>query len=213
MQAVEALTRIHNVIATLPNLNIDDQKVAAEIANDSGLIAKVQIVGSERTVKAVITIMASIGTAILELTLERGVLVARKNTIELLGGFRSKAQNEIERYISIMKNLNLEGNQDNRLWDTIEKQLKFETQERDRYGKEVADLWNVQNREHLQFTKNCMRRFFEISALLPDAVLAVREELNLTISGEAYLDICNKSIEQGEKVFGDFLRKLSGEIT
>lgn len=213
LQAVEALTRTQNVVATLSNLNIDEQKITSGMVNDSGLIAKVQIVGSERTVKAVTTIMASIGTAIMELMLERGVLVQRKNTIELLEGFRSKVQDEIERYVSIMNNLNLEGNQDRRLWETIDGNIQFETQRQDKLAKEVGDLWSMQNKEHLQFTQKCMSRFFEITALLPDAVLAVREELDLTISDDAYLNIFTKNIEQGEKVFADFIRKLSRKVT
>lgn len=208
LQAVEALTRTQNVVATLSNLNTDEQKITSGMVNDSGLIAKVQIVGSEKTVKAVTTIMAQIGTAIMELMLQRGVLVERKNTIEMLEGFRSKAQSEIERYIAIMKNLNLEGNQDKRLWDTINNSIQFETKQRDEYAQEISDLWESQNKEHLEFTQNCMNRFFEITSLLPGAVLAVREELNLPISNDAYLDIFNANIEQGKNVFSDFFEKI-----
>jgi hypothetical protein len=209
LQAVEALTRTQNVVGTLSNLNTDEQKITAGMVNDSGLIAKVQIVGSEKTVKAVTTIMASIGTAIMELMLQRGILVDRKNTIEMLEGFRSKAQSEIERYIAIMKNLNLEGNQDKRLWDTINNSVQFETKQRDEYSQEISDLWETQNKEHLEFTQNCMNRFFVITSLLPDAVLAVREELNLPISNEAYLDIFNENIEQGKRVFRDFFERIT----
>ncbi|MDR3391605.1 MAG: hypothetical protein P4L77_07710 [Sulfuriferula sp.] len=209
LQAVEALTRTQNIVGTLSNLNTDEQKITAGMVNDSGLIAKVQIVGSERTVKAVTTIMASIGTAIMELMLERGILVERKNTIEMLEGFRSRAQGEIDRYIAIMKNLNLEGNQDKRLWDSINNSVQFETQQRDKFSQEISDLWKTQNKEHLKFTQKCMNKFFEITSLLPDAVLAVREDLNLTISNDAYLDIFNKNIEQGRKVFGEFFKNIS----
>ena len=54
-----------------------------------------------------------------------------------------------------------------------------------------------------------MDKYFEITTLLPDAVLSVREELDLPISNEAYLDIFNKNIEQGKRVFGDFYERLS----
>lgn len=209
LQAVEALTRTQNVVGTLPNLNAEAQNITSGMLNDSGLIAKVQIVGSEKTVKAVTTIMASIGTVIMELMLERGILVDRKKEIELLEGLCSKTQSEIDRYISIMKNLNLEGNQDKRLWDTINNSVQFETQQRDKFYQEIGELWKTQSKEHLEFTQMCMNRFFEITSLLPDAVLAVREELNLTISNDAYLDIFNKNIEQGKKVFDDFFKKIS----
>jgi hypothetical protein len=208
LQAVEALTRTQNVVATLSNLNADEQKITSGMANDSGLIAKVQIVGSERTVKAVTTIMTSIGTAIMELMLERGVLVERKKKIELLEESRSRAQSEIDRYISIMKNLNLEGNQDTRLSDTINNSIQFETQQSEKFSQEVSNLWKRQNKEHLEFTQKCINRFFEITSLLPDAVLAFREELNLTISNDAYLNIFNKNINECRKVFSDFLKKI-----
>jgi len=211
LQAVEALTRTQNVVSSLSNLNTDAQKITSDMVSDSGLIAKVQIVGSEKTVKAVTTVMASIGTAIMELMLERGVLVKRKNKIELLEVYCSKAQDEIDRYISIMKNLNLEGNQDKRLWDTINNNVQFKTQQREKNAQEISDLWKIQNKEHLEFTQKSMDRFFETSALLPDAVLAVREELNLTISNDAYLDIFNKNIEHAKRVFGNFLKRLAHE--
>lgn len=211
LQAVEALTRTQNVVASLSNLNIDEQKATAGMVNDSGLIAKVQIVGSEKTVKAVSTITASIGTAIMELMLERRALVERKARIESLEGLRSNAQSEIERYISIMKNLNLEGNQDKRLWDTINNQVEFETKHRDNFIQETSDLWNAQNKEHLEFTQKCMNKYFEITSLLPVAVLAVREELSLPISDEAYLNIFNKNMERGKQVFSDFVERLAAK--
>jgi hypothetical protein len=211
LQAVEALTRTQNVVASLSNLNIDEQKATAGMVNDSGLIAKVQIVGSEKTVKAVSTITASIGTAIMELMLERRTLVERKARIESLEGLRLKAQSEIERYISIMKNLNLEGNQDKRLWDTINNQVEFETKHRDNFIQETSDLWNAQNKEHLEFTQKCMNKYFEITSLLPVAVLAVREELSLPISDEAYLNIFNKNMERGKQVFSDFVERLAAK--
>ena len=56
-----------------------------------------------------------------------------------------------------------------------------------------------------------MDRYFEISLLIPDAVLSVRGDLGLPISDEAYLDIFNKNIELGKNVFEDFYEKVSAE--
>ena len=132
-----------------------------------------------------------------------------ERAIELREEYRTKAQDEIERYISIMKNIKLEGGQDQRLWDAINKNIGFETEQRDKYTKEINELWEMQSKEHLEFSQKCMDRFFEITSLLPDAVLSIREELNLEISNEAYLDIFNKNTEQGKRVFGEFIEKIS----
>lgn len=208
LQAVEALTRSQNAIVFISNLNIDMQEISSEMAKDSGIIAKVQIVGSERTVKAVTTIMASIGASIMKLMLQRGVLDKRKNTIETLERLRSNAEGEISSYISLMKKLNLDGGQDKRMWDAIDDGVKFETSQRDQYTQEINKLWQIQNKERLELTRSCMDRFFEVVTLLPDAVLAVREELNLPISNDAYLDIFNENIEQGKLVFREFFESI-----
>lgn len=208
LQAVEALTRTQNIVARLSDLNIDQQQINAGMLNDSGLIAKIQIVGSEVTVKAVTILMAKIGASIMELMLERGVLLGRKKSIELLEKYRWKSQDEIDRYLSIMKNINLEGNQDQRRWDVINRNVEFETTQRDKYAQEINESWEIQNKEHLQFVQKCMDNFFEITSLLPDVVLSVRQELNLEISNEAYLDIFNKNTEQGKRVFGEFFDKI-----
>lgn len=54
-----------------------------------------------------------------------------------------------------------------------------------------------------------MDRFFEISELLPDAVLSVRKELELEISSNAYVDIYKSNIEKGRLVFEEFLKKAA----
>ena len=211
LEAAEALTRTINVIGNLANLEADDQEITKQMNNDSGSIAKVQIVGSASTVKSVTTIMGSTGAAIMELMLERSVLKQRKTNIDILNELRSKSQSEIERYISIMKNLNLEGNKDPNLWKTLNENIEFETKQRDKLQAEINQLWDMQNKEHLEFTKKCMSRFFEISRKIPDAVLSMREDLNLPISSEEYIDINNKNLELGEKVFDDFFKKMSDE--
>lgn len=213
LQAVESLTRYLNTIASLANININEQDITRQTTIDSGVIAKVQIVGSESTVKYVTAIMGSIGATIVELMLERSSLVQRKNHIHILDELRSKSQSEIERYFSIMKNINLEGNNRNNplLWKPVDDNIKFETKQRDQFQKEIDDLWVIQNSEQLSFTKKCMDKYFEISLLIPDAIISVREDLGLPISNEAYLEIFNKNIEHGKNVLKDFYEKVSKE--
>lgn len=209
LEATEALTRTQNIVARLSNLNMEDMLINEGIVNDAGIIAKVQIVGSENTVKSVTIIMASIGTAILELTLERSILISRKNEIELLEKYRTKSADEVERYISMLNNINLDGNYDERLCNVINQNIEFQQGQRDNCSKEIDDLCVIQNTSHLEFTKKCMDKFFEITTLLPDTVLSIRKELDLNISDEAYLDIFNNNIEQGKKVFSDFYENIS----
>ncbi len=119
MDAVEAITISLNSVASFSNLNLSEEIVTKEFSSEAGKIAKVQIVGTGETVKAVTVFMSAIGTAILNLMLERASLIQRKNTIEINEKLRGKSRAEVERYISIMKNLNLQGNADQDVWDTV----------------------------------------------------------------------------------------------
>ncbi|WP_335900593.1 chromosome segregation ATPase [Shewanella algae] len=207
MEAAEALTNSLNMIANFSNLNLSEEALTSGFSSEAGKIAKVQIVGEGRTVRAVTTIMSSVGEATLTLMLERGSLINRKNLIEINEKQRDKAQAEVERYISIMKNLNLQGNTDQGLWDTINRAVDCENGQIEKYNNEIDSLWDAQNKEHLVYVSKCMDTFFDISVIFPEAILAVREELDLNISPDEYLDIYNKNIEKGRSVFKSFLEK------
>jgi len=211
MEAVEAITRTQNMVSTFSNLNLSEETIASSMVSDSGKIAKVQIVGSKETVRAVTTFMAAVGTATLDLMLERIDLMQRKHSIQISESLRDKSQQEIDRYIAIMKNLNLEGNQNPALWDTVNRSIEFEQKQYDNYQSEIDGLWQTQNKEHLDFVRKCMDCFFEISGLLPNAVLSVRNELDLDISSDDYLNIFNENIEKGKKTFEAFLGRIKNE--
>ncbi|WP_089138823.1 chromosome segregation ATPase [Vibrio rumoiensis] len=205
MEAVEAITRSQGMISNFANLNISEEQITSAFSSEAGKIAKVQIVGSSETVNAITTLMGEIGTATLDLMLKRSVLVQRKFSIELAEKYRDKSQSEIDRYISIMKELNLTGKGDEGTWSVLKSSFESECKERDKYNEEIDKLWSIQNREHLEYVRYCMSTFFDVSELLPSAVLSVRKELDLAISHEDYLDIFNKNLDKGRVVFDKFL--------
>ena len=211
MEAVEAITNSQNMIPSFSNLNLSEEQITSNMAGNAGKIAKVQIVGSKETVKAVTKYMSAVGKALLELMLDRSQLVSRKNHINTIVGLRDKSQQEIDRYIAIMKNLNLEGNTEPALWGTINSSVDYEQKQYEKYQTEIDGLWKVQNKEHLDYSRKCMGRFYEITSLLPDAVLSVRSELDMEISPDDYLNIFNQGIEEGKKIFDDFLERVEKE--
>jgi hypothetical protein len=211
LEAVEAIVRSQNMIPNFCNLNMLEHEITSCLGIDAGKIARVQIVGSAETVKAVSSFMASVATATLNLMLERSELMLRKNNIQNIENLRVRSEQEVDRYIALMKNLNLEGNSDPRLWETINNSIGYEQGQVTKYNSELDKLWLVQNTEHMQFTKHCMGTFFEVSGLLPSAVLSVRNELDLNIAPEDYLSIFNDNLEKGKLVFEAFLKKVASK--
>jgi hypothetical protein len=209
MEAVESITRTLNMITGFCSLNLSEEQIVSDMRVDAGKIAKIQVLGGKETVKAVTKFMAEVGKALLDLMLKRSQLVLRVGSINQYESLRDKAQQEIDRYISIMKNLNLQADTDQNLWDALNRNIDFEQGQYDSHQAKLDELWGVQNMEHLEFARECMDRFFEISMLLPSAVLAIRGELGLDIESEDYFDIYNENITAGKQIFGEFLRRLA----
>jgi hypothetical protein len=208
MEAAESLTRCQNIITRFCNLNLSEEQITSNMHNDSGKIAKVHVVGGKETVKAVTTFMAETGKAFLDLTLKRSELTLRKNSIETHEFLRDKAQQEIDRHKTYIKNFNLEGNTDQSLWATVNSSIEFEQGQHEIHQAKIDILWGIQSTEYLKFTRECMSKYFEISMLLPPAVLAIRNELDLNIASEDYLDIFNANIEEGRQVFDLFFQRI-----
>ena len=213
MAAVEAITRSQNMIMDFSNLDQDADKITSNMKLDAGKIAKIQVVGGKETVKSVTKYMTEIARAALDLMLRRSELIMRKNDINTNESMRDNAQKEIDRFVEMMKNMNLQGNTDKHLWDTVNKNVEFQQDQYDKYQAEIDALDKVQNKEHLEFTRECMDRYVEISKIIPPVVLAVREELDLEISSEDYLDIYNENIEESRNMLNKFLDRIDEKFS
>jgi len=152
--------------------------------------------------------MLSQENILIELLLERESLLGRKNHIEFLNGIGEKINNEIDSYITLMKNFNIEGSGNRQRYDAIKLQFDHAMERRDKQGGEIDALWKVQNKESEIFTKKCIDSFFDISETMPDLVLSVRDELDLKIPEEEYRGIYGNNINRGREVFKNFLDRV-----
>ncbi|MFB3239461.1 hypothetical protein Q7C15_11830 [Aeromonas salmonicida] len=210
MEAIEAITRSQNIIPSFCNLNLSEEQITSSLSSDAGKIAKVQVVGDKETVKAVTAYMAEIGIATLDLMLKRSALIERRYSIQAHELLRDKSQGEIERYIGVMKNMNLQGHMEPSLWEIVNRSLEFEREQCDKFQGKLDLLFSEQNKAHLEFTRESMDRFFNICESLPSAVLAIRKELDLDILSEDYLNIIKEDVRKGREVFMAFLNRLGG---
>lgn len=209
LSAVTSINRCHGILSRLTDLNVTQQEVTGGMSDDVGSIARLQVVGTEATVKSVTELMAEIGTAVIGLMMERGSLLNRLALIRVIEEQRSAAGKEIDRHIAMMKEMNLHGNYDQRLWDVINGNIDFEQNRVKKCAAEAEALWKLQTAEHLEFTKKCMSAFFRTSRLIPEVVLSIRSELDLAISKEAYLEIYNSGIDKGVDVFNRLISRLT----
>lgn len=208
LNAIEAISRYHNIIARYPDLEISNKEISEEMRINDGIISRVDIVGNQETVSAVNNVTTSVGTTAMELFLEREKLLRIKDDIEFREGLRESNNKELNRYLDIMKTLNLQGNNEENVWNVINRQVEFEKKSRDALNIEINQLWIEKTNKHFEFTELCMKRFFTISSEIPQCVLSIRKELDMELSDIEYRKIISERISKGEKVFSEFLENI-----
>lgn len=209
IRAAEAISRSLNMLARLPDLNISDRELSADFSDDSSALAKIQVVGTNETVQAVTAFQQQLASAYLELVLRRASLIERKNSIELLSEFVDKVQAEQDRNVNLMKQLNLEGSSDERIWKLVKDSFEFEKEQYTNYIQERQALWDQQNPEYIRFAESCFVKFLEVSKLVPPAIFAARAELELPLDREKYLATFNENNERMMAIFQSFLQDAS----
>ncbi|WP_421226809.1 hypothetical protein [Aeromonas jandaei] len=211
MEVVEAITRCQNAIINFCNLDMSEQEITTSTNIDTSKIAKVQVVGSKETVKAITTYMASNGSATLDLMLKRRHLISLNDTINTYQLLLDKINNKRDQYLVHMEELCLQNNKDPAIWDMFKQKDEFEKNEYMNYEIKRDLLIEERNKKHVIFVRECMEAFFNLYEMIPSVVLSIRHELDLHIASEDYIEIVNKDIEMGRLKLDAFLKDIEYE--
>jgi hypothetical protein len=107
-----------------------------------------------------------------------------------------------------MKRMNLDGSSDPRRWQVINDNFEFARKEHERYSQEEQSAWTEQSREHLQVLKSCIEHSSRLAELIPPAVFAVREELELPLNKDEYMKSFNEGMQRGKVALEAFMQKV-----
>ncbi|EPC6137704.1 hypothetical protein ACR0WA_003647, partial [Vibrio cholerae] len=206
LNSVEALTKYQGALAAMSNLDVSNQIITDSFSENAAQITKITMVGTEKTVKNITNFTGEVGAAYMSLFLVRGVLMNRKNHIDFLETCRKKHNDEIDRCLTIMKNMNLDGIRDNDAWARVNRAFENECESRDLVASEIDTNWAVQNEEHFKFIERCMSEFFRVNDLTPHLLLSIREELELDLDEAEYLKIHADNAQKTRVVFERFMR-------
>lgn len=209
LEGFEALNKYQGSLALMSNLTIPNQVLADSFSSSAAQASKITLVGSEETVKNFTFFMGEVAASYMSLLLERGELVSRKEHIEFLETYRQKHSDEIDRYLMIMKNLNLDGITDQSVWERVNRSFEDECNSRDRISAEINANWAIQNQEHLKFSQRCVAEFFRVNDIAPYLLLSVRAELGLELDENEYIKIHTESANKGKRVFDEFMNGLT----
>jgi hypothetical protein len=212
LQAAEALAHANTLIGRLSNPNSDEHAIAEEWAKDLVTISKTHIVGNDETVAAVMTYVNVLGPAFLEMLGRRVPLVLRKQMIETHDGLARKADLDRERLLALMQEYNLQLVKDQEKRDALNVQFEIASNTSASQHHMALELRLSQVREQLAVTERVQALARLNTKLLPEAVLAVRKEMDLPLDRIAYERLWAAQQEKMEQAWGPLIAQTQAMI-
>jgi hypothetical protein len=186
LQAAAALTHTNALVGRAANVEYDQNKIADKFTADLATISKVHIVASDDTIEAVMTYIKELGPAFMEMSRRRLPLAIRKKMIETHVALMNKAGSDRERFIAIMQQYNLQGVRDKEKWDAVNAQAQYASEQFDSQRTIVDQLGIDQTKGQLEISERIMELAARNTKLLPDAILAVRNEMEMPLDRIRY---------------------------
>lgn len=209
LDAAEAITENHLILMKIPNLGISDLELSEKFSKSAATISKVYAIGSSKTVKSVSELTSIIGSKYLLFIAERIPLVQRKHEIDIQNELIMKASAERDQMIEIMKNVNLQGIQDDRLMGVAERNFKFQQEQVTKLLDKRNQLIEINGEEQIQLAMKCFQASREVSEYFTPAISSVREEMDIPFDEDAYRTAMERSWEASDQSLKDFYSKIS----
>jgi hypothetical protein len=209
VSAAEALVRAVNNLSKFSDLSVPQKDLSAAISESLPVLAKVNLVANEDTVRALAALMGEMAGAFLHLSHQRLALEFLQENIKIktdqMGGFAKTRDAMLE----LMRHQNIEGPKDDRRFQTLEKNFHFESERVKDTNQEIQGLDIERRLKHVAFVKDCLIQNARVSNLFPPVLIAARKELELSVSLDRYAEILNDARRKAEAQVNEYLEQIS----
>jgi fructose-specific component phosphotransferase system IIB-like protein len=208
LEAAEALAHANTLLGRMSDIENDQRALGKELATDLAKVAKIHIVGSDRTVQAVMNYGNTLGPAIIELVAKRVPLMIRKAAIAHEQTFIDAALAERKRFTAMLQQLNLDGITDEAKRGRILAQSAIATKNHEAHIAALNELWRVQLEDMQDIVSHSLALADRVTRLLPVAILAVRSEMELPLDAEWYAGLWSEQLANLKRVTENMLESL-----
>ena len=205
MKTAEVMTDMLSLIIQVCNLNKTDEMLQKSLEESRAVSARMQVIGNNNTVQSVTSLSMEIGKTLFNLILRRVELLRIKNDIEINTDLADQMKEELDQQLEFMKQMNLDGNSDKRKWDTVNSNCEFYKNQRDNYLSKSAELRKKKLTEELKLFSSCYEEYIRVSKYYPNVILAIREELNLPIDEDKFIQNMEESLKEGKVILEEFI--------
>lgn len=206
--AAEAIDAGLVVLSNYANLEKTPEELFREFSGKRSALSKIHLIAKEQTVTAVLAFSTEFADEVKRLSLLRNPLTQIQARIRMLGDHIQIFGKERDRMVDLMKQLNFEGNQDQRRWAFVRHTFEFEKKRVDDAIAEQLALDAKFRNDWAIFASECFSAANRVSGLVAPAVKAVRDELELPFDYELYKATIDESLKRQQESMRVFLDKL-----
>lgn len=212
LAAAEAIAAGMQALGRMANVNT--QREALDDFNKlAPAIAKVYVIGRIETIDAVVTVQSELTSGFLRM--QRYVM-----PVTILKTQVAALSSRIDSFSAAQKGLleqiaeeRLRGAPDHPKWEELQRQFKFETDRLNEVFPEKAALDRKFADAQLSLSLGAINETEKVNRVLPAAVAAIRDELELHLDQDAFRAILQRNFEQQRQIFAQLLSEAQELIS
>lgn len=205
MKAAEQLVTSKLMIMRLPNASQEEMQVSS----DQGVaIAKLSVIASNETVQAVTELSGAIAQQLLQLLPEKIPLDNLQTDIQILSSQLDGSFQKQNQMLNEMTAYNLRGDNDPRLWKTLQKNF-------DHYSSQINEIIEERDGKYIELNNlmkqlfvKCIEASISLSELEVKAISCVRNELDMPFDEGKYRSTIESNNAKMEAEFSKFLVRV-----
>jgi hypothetical protein len=183
--AAEAISRIQSMISELADFSTDPSMLSRRITADLGALAKVSVLGTDATVFAISRLTAASMLAYLQLTAVRQKLLQRHGKLKAALAARDAAVSQRQQISELLHQAFKAGSSEPTLLRRLQTQFECDAKAAEARQAEVEQLFEEHANEEREVHLRVLETNQKVLKHVPDALLAVRRELELPINEAA----------------------------
>lgn len=214
LETAEALAHANTLFGRMNDIENDQTVLGDDLAADLAKIAKIHIVGSDRTIQAVMDYANALGPAVIELAAKRRPLMIRKADIAHEQASIDVTLAERRRFVAMMQQFNLDGVNDQGKRERILAQSRIAKEAHESHIAAMGELSRLQLEGIFDTVRHSLALVDRVTRLLPPAILAVRSEMELPLAPHWYASLWIEQLANVRAVTERLLAPLreSGEM-
>jgi hypothetical protein len=201
LNVARSFADVLGIIPKLMNLDFTQKEIEIQMSDHSGIVAKSYLAAKEESVAAILNYSAETAEVFIKLMKERAVALDYKKAIEIYQSTINSARKEKDRIISMMKELNLQGHNNQATFDYLNKSYEIQEGIINRSTVSLEEQKSILQPLHMTFAKKCLREHSRLLSLLPPMTIALRGELENDQNSQTFIDALNDNIQRMNVAF------------